>query len=299
MQRRQFLAGLGSTAAWPAVARAQQPDRMRRLSVLMSFSENDAEGQARLAALSRGLRDLGWTEGRNLRIEPRWIAGGGIDRIRAAVAEVVASTPDVVLGEATPVVQELERQTRAIPIVFESIIDPVETGVVASLARPGGNATGFMNMEPALSQKWFELLKEVAPGVNRVLVLMNSGSDANLIESRAIEATAASFGVQVSSATVRDASEIESAIEAVGRTPNAGLIVTPGIPINDRRKLIFALASRYRLPESICIGSSPWMEAFCLTGRPSMTCCGARLPTSTASSRCYGAAAGCLYPSLH
>jgi putative ABC transport system substrate-binding protein len=214
----------------------------------MSFSENDAEGQARLAALSRGLRDLGWTEGRNLRIEPHWIAGGGIDRIRAAVAEVVASTPDVVLGEATPVVQELERQTRAIPIVFESIIDPVETGIVASLARPGGNATGFMNMEPALSQKWFELLKEVAPDVNRVLVLMNSGSDANLIESRAIEATAASFGVQVSSATVRDASEIESAIEAVGRTPNAGLIVTPGIPINDRRKLIFALASRYRLP---------------------------------------------------
>jgi putative ABC transport system substrate-binding protein len=164
------------------------------------------------------------------------------------MAEVVASNPDVVLGNATPIIQELQRQTRAIPIVFVSIIDPVETGVVASLARPGGNATGFMNMESALSGKWFELLKEVAPGVNRVLILVNSGSDANLIESRAIEAVAASFGVQVSSATVRDASEIERAIEAVGRTPNAGLIVTPGIPINDRRKLIFALASRYRLP---------------------------------------------------
>jgi putative tryptophan/tyrosine transport system substrate-binding protein len=221
---------------------------MRRLSVVMSFSENDPEAQARLAALSRGLRDLGWTEGRNLRIEHRWIAGGGIDRIQAAVAEVVASNPDVVHATSTPIIQELQRQTRSIPTVFANIIDPVETGVVASLARPGGNATGFMNMEPALGGKWFELLKEVAPGVNRVLVLVNSENDGGPLQKRAIEAAAASFGVQVSSATVRDASEIESAIEAVGRTPNAGLIVTPGIPINDRRKLIFALASRYRLP---------------------------------------------------
>jgi putative ABC transport system substrate-binding protein len=198
IRRREFIAGLGSAAAWPVVASAQQAEQMRRLSVLMSFAENDPEGQASLGALSRGLRDLSWTEGRNLRIEPRWVAGGGIDRIRAAVAEVVASNPDVVLGNATPVIQELQRQTRSIPIVFASIIDPVETGVVASLARPGGNATGFMNMEPALSGKWLELLKEVAPGVNRVLVLVNSGSDANLIESRAIEAAAASFGVQVS-----------------------------------------------------------------------------------------------------
>ena len=174
--------------------------------------------------------------------------GGGIDRIRAAVAEAVASNPDLVHATTTPIVQELQRRTRSIPIVFVSIIDPVETGVVKSLARPGGNATGFMNMEPALSGKWLELLKEVAPGVNRVLVLVNSGSDANLIDLRTIEGAAASFGVQVSSGTVRDASEIESAIEDIGRTPNAGLIITAGIPITDRRKLIFALASRYRLP---------------------------------------------------
>jgi putative ABC transport system substrate-binding protein len=238
---------VSAAASWPLATRAQLGERVRRVSVLMSLAESDPGAQARVAALSRGLRDLGWTEGRNLRIEHRWIAGGGIDRVRAAVTEVVASNPDVVLGNATPIIQELQRQTRSIPIVFASIIDPVETGVVASLARPGGNATGFMNMEPALNGKWFEL-KEVAPGVNRVLVLVNSGSDANLIELRAIEAASASFGVQVSSATVRDASEIESAIEAVGRAPNAGLIVTPGFPINDRRKLIFALASRYRLP---------------------------------------------------
>jgi putative ABC transport system substrate-binding protein len=214
----------------------------------MSFAENDPEGQARLGALSRGLRDLGWTEGRNLRVEYRGIVGGGIDRIRATVAEVVASNPEVVHVNNTAIVQELQRQTRSIPIVFAGIVDPVETGVVASLARPGSNATGFLFHEPALYGKLLELLKEVAPGVSRVLVLGNSGSAANLIASRVVEAAAASFGVQVSFGIVRDASEIESAIGGVARTPNAGLIVTAGIPINDRRKLIFALASRYRLP---------------------------------------------------
>jgi putative ABC transport system substrate-binding protein len=249
MKRREFITILGGTAvAWPLAARAQQGGRMRRVSVVMSLAENDPEAQARVAALARGLRDLGWTEGRNLRIEYRGIVGGGIDRMRAALTELVASNPDVVHAQVTPIVQELQRQTRSIPIVFATIIDPVEAGMVASLARPGGNATGFLGSEPALSGKLLELLKEVAPSVNRVLVLLNSGSDANPIELRAIEAAAPSFGVQVSSGTVRDASEIESAIEAIGRTPNAGLVVTPGIPINDRRKLIFALASRYRLP---------------------------------------------------
>jgi putative ABC transport system substrate-binding protein len=248
IRRREFIAGLGGAAVLPLAAHAQQGDRMRRIGVLMPYGENDLEAQALVAALTQGLRDLGWTEGRNLRIEFRGIAGGGIDRIRAVVAEVVASNPDVVHANVTPIVQELQRQTRSIPIVFADITDPVETGVVASLARPGGNATGFMNYEPALSGKLLELLKEIAPGVNRVLVLVNAGSDANLIQLRAAEAAAASLGVQVSSRSVRDASEIESAIEAIGRTPNAGLFITGGIPINDRRKLIFALASRYRLP---------------------------------------------------
>jgi putative tryptophan/tyrosine transport system substrate-binding protein len=172
------------------------------------------------------------------------------DRIRAAlaVAEVVASNPDVVYATYTLIVQELQRQTRSIPIVFADITDPVETGVVESLARPGGNATGFMNQETDSAENCWNCFKEVAPGVNRVLVLVNSGSDANRIQLRGTEAAAASFGVQVSSRTVRDASEIESAIEAIGCTPNAGLFITGGIPINDRRKLIFALASRYRLP---------------------------------------------------
>src|SRR5262249_23267627 len=220
LRRREFIAALGGAAAWPLAARAQQGERLRRVTVLGSLAESDPEGQARVAALARSLRDLGWTEGRNLRIEYRGIAGGGIDRIRAAVAEAVASNPDLVHATTTPIVQELQRRTRSIPIVFVSIIDPVETGVVGSLARPGGNATGFMNMEPALSGKWLELLKEVAPGVNRVLVLVNSGNDANLIQLRTIEAGAPSFGVQVSSGIVSDASEIESATEGIARTPN-------------------------------------------------------------------------------
>jgi putative ABC transport system substrate-binding protein len=248
-RRRDFITLLGgAAAAWPVAARAQQGERVRRVSVLMPYSENDPEAQARLAALTRGLLDLGWSKGRNLQIEYRGLVGGGSDRIRAAVAEVVTSNPDVVHATTTPIAQELLRQTRSIPIVFAGLADPVETGVVASLARPGDNATGFMGDEPALSGKRLELLKEVAPGVGRVLVLVNGGNDANLIDLRVIEAAAASFGVQVSSAAVRDADEIERAIETFGRTPNAGLIIAAGLPINDRRKLIFALASRYRLP---------------------------------------------------
>jgi putative ABC transport system substrate-binding protein len=195
VNRRTFIAGLGSAAAWPVVAQAQQPERMRRIGVLMNFAESDPVAQARLSALVRGLREFGWTEGRNLRIEFRGITSGGIDRIRAAVAELVASNPDLLCATATPIVQELQRQTRTIPIVFVNVGDPVDTSIVGSLARPGGNATGFSNWEPAMGGKRLALLKEVAPGVNRVLVMVNSGSDSNQHELRAIEAAASSFGV--------------------------------------------------------------------------------------------------------
>ena len=158
------------------------------------------------------------------------------------------SNPDVVHATNTLIVQELLRQTRTIPVVFANIGDPLDTGVIASLARPSGNATGFLNVECLTGGKYLELLKEVVPGVNRVLVLINANNEANECSLRVIEASALSFGVQVSSAAVHDAGEIESAIEAIARESNAGLIVTAGIPINDRRKLIFALAARYRLP---------------------------------------------------
>ena len=248
MRRREFIAGLGGVAAWPVVARAQQPDRVRRIGVLWPLAESDPVAQARLSALVRGLREFGWTEGQNLRIELRGIRSGGIDRIRAATAELVASNPDLLCATATPIVQELQRQTRTIPIVFVNIGDPVDTSIVGSLARPGGNATGFSNWEPAMGGKRLALLKEVAPGVNRVLVMVNSESDSNQHELRAIEAAASSFGVYVTSAAVSDASGIECAMEVVARGSKAGLIITPGFPISGLRKLIFALAGRYRLP---------------------------------------------------
>ena len=248
MRRREVIAGLGSAVAWALAARAQQPERMRRIGVLMGLAESDPRAQARLSALVQGLREFGWTEGHNLRIELRRTRSGGIDRIRAAAAELVASNPDLLCATATPIVQELQRQTRTIPIVFASIGDPVDTGIVGSLARPGGNATGFSNWEPAMGGKRLALLKEVAPGVNRVLVMVNTGSDSNQHELRAIEAAASSSGVYVSSAAVSDASEIERAMEVVARESKAGLVITPGIPISDLRKLIIALAGRYRLP---------------------------------------------------
>jgi putative ABC transport system substrate-binding protein len=214
----------------------------------MSLAENDPESQTLIAALVRGLSDLGWTEGRNFRIEHRGVASGGLERARAAVAELLSLNPDIVHATNTLIVQELQRQTRTVPIVFANLGDPVDTGIVASLARPAGNATGFMNIEPGMGGKFLELLKEAAPTVNRALVLVNSGSDSNQSVLRMIEASARSFGAQVSSAAVRDASDIERAIGAFAGVPNSGLIVTGGFPINDRRRLIFALAARYRLP---------------------------------------------------
>ena len=247
MRRREFMVGLGA-AAWPLAARAQLGDRVRRIGVLMPLAESDPVAQAGLSALVLGLREFGWTEGRNLRIEFRGITSGGIDRIRAAAAELVASNTDLLWATGTPIVQELQRQTRTIPIVFASIGDPVDTGIVGSLARPGGNATGFSNWEPAMGGKRLALLKEVAPGVNRVLVMVNSGSDPNQHELHAIEAGASSFGVYVSPAAVSDASEIERALEVVAGESKAGLIITPGFPISGLRKLILALAGRYQLP---------------------------------------------------
>jgi putative tryptophan/tyrosine transport system substrate-binding protein len=248
MRRREFITLLGATAvAWPLGTRAQQRDQVRRIAVLMDGAESDTTLQALIYALREGLRNLGWIEGGNIRIEDRW-AAGDTGRMRKHAAELVAMPADVILTGNTPIVQELQRQTRTIPIVFVALGDPVATGVVASLARPGGNATGFMNPQPSISGKWLELLKEVAPGVNRVLVMVNAGNVANATRLRAIEHSAPSLGVQVSSSAVRDADDIESAIETIARESNTGLIVVPGAPISDHRKMIFALAVRNRLP---------------------------------------------------
>jgi ABC-type uncharacterized transport system substrate-binding protein len=248
MNRREFITLLGgAAAAWPLAVRAQLAERVRRIGVLMDGNESDAALQAFITELRAGLQKLGWIEGRNVRVDDRW-AAGDLGRIRNYAAELIAMPADVVLTGNTPIVQELQRQTYTIPIVFVALGDPVATGVVASLARPGGNATGFMNPQPSISGKWLELLKEIAPVVNRVTVMVNSGNIANASRLRAIERSAPSLGVQVSSADIRNNSDIERAIESIAREPNSGLIVTPGAPISDHRKMIFELASINQLP---------------------------------------------------
>jgi putative tryptophan/tyrosine transport system substrate-binding protein len=245
MRRREFIAGLGGAAVWPIAARAQQGDRVRRIGVLMSLGEADPEAKASLSAFTQRLAELGWTDGRNLRIDVRW--GSDIDGIRADAVELVSTNPEVLLADLTPTIQELRRLTQAIPIVFVNIGDPAETGVVARLTRPG-NTTGFLNMEPSIGGKWLQVLKEIAPSLNRVLVIMGFGNAAHAARLRVIEASASTFGVEVLSSAVRDASEIERAIDAISHEGNAGLIVMPGGPPGKHRKMIFALAARYRLP---------------------------------------------------
>jgi putative tryptophan/tyrosine transport system substrate-binding protein len=247
MKRREFIAGLGGAAAWPFAARAQRPTGTRRIGVLTGGVESDPMVKSFVAAFREKLQKLGWIEGANFQIEARFSAGDS-ERIRSGAAELVAMNPDAIVSDNTPVVQELQRRTRTIPIVFVSLADPIDTRVVASLARPGGNTTGFMNPEPEMSGKWLEILKEIAPSVNQVLVMVNVGNAGNAARLRVIEALAPSMGVRVSSSVIRGPPDIESAIDAVAGKSNVGLIATPAAPINDLRKMIFALATRHRLP---------------------------------------------------
>jgi putative ABC transport system substrate-binding protein len=247
VRRREFVVGLGSAAAWPRVARAQQPDRMRRIGVLMSVAESDSEGQARIAAFREGLQKLGWMEGRNVRIEYRW-AGSDVERRQAYAAELVGATPEVILASNNSTLAALQRATGTVPIVFTQVVDPVGEGFVASLARPGGNITGFGLYEFVIALKWLELLKEVAPRVTRVAVIYDPTVSSWTEFYREIEAGARSFGVQVSKYAVRDAAEIERAIQAFAVEPNGGLIPLPSPIALVHRELIIALAARHRLP---------------------------------------------------
>jgi putative ABC transport system substrate-binding protein len=247
MRRRDFLTLVGSTTAWPLAARAQQPDRMRRIGVLVSLAADDQEAQARLAAFLQGLQQLGWTVGRNVRIDYRW-GGGDAERIRGYAAELVALAPDIILASGGVTVAPLQQATRTVPIVFASVIDPVGAGYVASLARPGGNATGFTQFEYGISGKWLELLKEIAPGVTRAAVLRDPATAAGIGQLGAIQSVAPAFGVEVSPIDVRKAGEIERAVAAFARGSNDGLIVVPAALAIVHRELIITLAARHRLP---------------------------------------------------
>ena len=247
MKRREFITLLGGAAAWPLAARAQQPERMRRIGVLEPLAVDDPEALARVTAFAQGLQQLGWTDGRNIRIDIRWAAGNA-DEIRKQASELVGLAPDAILTSTRPSMVALRRVTRTVPIVFVQVLDPVGAGFVASLGRPGGNASGFTLFEFGFSGKWLELLKEITPGVKRAAILRDPDSPAGIGQFAAIQTVAPSFGVELIPLDVYDAAEIEPAIEVFARSSNGGLIVAASIIAAAHPEMIIAQAARYRLP---------------------------------------------------
>jgi putative ABC transport system substrate-binding protein len=249
MRRRKFVGLCGAVVAtWPIALRAQQGERVRRIGVLMASTLDDPESQARIAAFQQSLQQLGWIDGRNVSIDTRW-ATTNPDDIRRHAAELAALTPDVILaGTGTATVAPLLQATRTVPIVFALVIDPVGAGFVHSLARPGGNATGFTVFEYGMSGKWLELLKQLSPAVTRAAVLRDPTIASGIGQFAAVQAVAPSLGVDLSAVDVRDAGEIERAITAFARSSNAGLIVTANALATRHRELIITLAAQHRLP---------------------------------------------------
>jgi putative tryptophan/tyrosine transport system substrate-binding protein len=250
MQRREFIALIGSAAlTWPSTASAQQAERLRRVGVLMAHPETDPEFQDYLAAFRAELQKLGWTEGRNIRIDARWGALDDAEVRKRSANELIAMQPDVILTQNTPPTATMLRQTRTVPVIFVIVADPVGSGFVESLARPGGNATGFIVMEPTIASKWLELLKEIAPRVKRVAFLFNPATTPFAdIYLNPFKAAAPSFAVEAIAAPVHDASDLEGVFAAQAREPNSGLLVMPDGFLNVHRAEIVSLAARYGLP---------------------------------------------------
>ena len=247
MKRRDLITLIGGAAvAWPLAARAQQADRVRRIGALMTQAADDPEGQSRLLALAQGLQESGWTIGRNVRIDTRW-GQGDAERYRRYAAELVALAPDVILVNGPAALAQLQQATRSVPILFVNVVDPMGAGFVASVARPGGNATGFMLSEYSTSGKWLELLKEIAPRVTRAAIIRDPTLTATVGQFAAIQSAAASVGVELSPIDMRNTGEIERAVAGFARAPNGGLIVTAG-GTSVRRSLIITLADRHKLP---------------------------------------------------
>ena len=247
MRRREFIVVLGAAVTSPLATRAQQPEPTRRIGVLMNRAADDPEGQASVAAFQQALQQLGWSDGRNVRIDIRW-SHNDVDLDRKYAAELIALAPDILLAAGTLSVTALQRVTHTLPIVFVGVSDPVGAGVVDSLARPGGNVTGFMIFEYSMSGKWLELLKQIAPSVTRAAVLRDAVNPAGIAQFGAIQATAQSLGVEVNPVSIRDAGEIERAVAAFAHSANGGLIVTPSAGTSVHQDLIIALAARHKLP---------------------------------------------------
>src|SRR5262245_41918450 len=242
MRRREFVGLTGGAAAWPLVARAQQGDRVRRIGVLTG-DETDPEGKRRYSAFTQALAGLGWTDGRNVRMERRW-HGGDINRMRALAQELVGLQPDIIVTAGTPATVTLQRETRTIPIVFGNVADPVASGIVARLDRPSGNITGFGILETSLGGKWLELLSEIAPGLKRVAGMFNPDTSAASAYMPSLATAARSLKVEPIPAPVRNDAEIEAAITALGREPGGGLVVTPDAFMNVHRASIILAAAR-------------------------------------------------------
>jgi putative tryptophan/tyrosine transport system substrate-binding protein len=249
MRRREFIAGLAGSAAWPLAARAQQPGRMRQIGVLMGTGEDDPESKAQLSGFTKGLAELGWTDGRKLRMDVRW-AAGNVDRMRMFAKELVELQPDVILSNSTPMTAVLQRETRTIPIVFVAVADPVGEGFVAGLPRPGGNMTGFSNLEASMGGKWLQLLMEVAPGLKRVAIMFNpdtaAGGGSYFLPS--FEAAARSLKVEPIIAPIHDDAEVEMVITSLGREPRGGLVVPQDSFMIVHRAPVILLAALNNVP---------------------------------------------------
>ena len=248
MRRREFITLIGGAAAWPLGAHAQQPERMRRIGVLMVNAESDPDGQVRIGAFRQGLQALGWTEGRNIRIDYRWGAGEP-ERARSAATDLVSLSPDAILANGAPGLAAAQRATRIVPVVFVVVTDPVGAGYVDSLARPGANITGFSTFEPEIGGKWLELLNEITPGLRQVAGILDPAFGGFAAVWRVIESLAPKMGVEVTRVVLQNPSDdIESALGTFAQAAGGGLIVLPTAINNLQRKRIFALAARYRLP---------------------------------------------------
>jgi putative ABC transport system substrate-binding protein len=283
MGRREFITLIGGAAvAWPFAVRAQQPERMRRIGILLPAAADDAEFQAWVGSFLQGLQQLGWTIGRNVQIDTRW-ATANAAAIRRHATELAALAPDLILAHGSMTVGPSLEATHTVPIVFPVAADPVSAGFVNNLARPGGNATGFMNFEYGIAGKWLELLKEIAPGVTRAAVLRDTTNPTGIAMFGVIQAIAPSFRVELTSVNIRDEPEIERAIAAFGRSSNVGLVVTPSGSALRHRDLIVALAARYKLPAVYFERSYVAAGGLVSYGPTSSSSIGKRQATSTAS----------------
>jgi len=247
VRRRTFIAGLGSAVAWPVVARAQQGDRVRRIGVLMGPDENDPVPKTLVSAFTRALADLGWTDGRNVRMDLRW-GGNNTNRIRALAQELVDLQPDIIVTNATPPTIAVQRETRTIPIVFVGVTDPVASSIVARLNQPGGNITGFANMEASLGGKWLELLSEIAPGLKRAAIMFNPDTSPASTYMPSLETAARSLKVALITAPVHGDVEIETAIMALGREPGGGLVCIPDAFMTAHRAPIISATAQNNVP---------------------------------------------------